>query len=538
MTLAKYREKRSFDRTPEPPGAKGSAEGALRFVVQKHQASHLHYDFRLELDGVLKSWAVPKGPSLDPRDKRLAMMVEDHPLDYRTFEGTIPPGNYGAGTVMVWDQGTYCSRETADRAEGQRRLRQGLRKGRLGIVLNGEKLRGEFSLVKLPRGKRNEWLLVKKEDPWASAEDVTRRDRSVATGRSLDEIAAGVKTRRRAAKRAGASAGPAETARAAPRATMPRHVKPMLATLVEKPFDRAGWLFELKWDGYRAVAEVSRRGESFYSRNQKSFEHRFAPVVEALRGLRHEAVLDGEVVVVDEEGRSDFQLLQNYQRTGEGRLRYYVFDLLYLDGRDLRGLPLRRRKELLAGILRGLPGVHLSEHIEKDGTALFKAAAVRGLEGIIGKDGASPYRDGRRSPEWVKVKTQRRQEAVIGGFTEPRGGRKGLGALVLGVYAGKDLVYIGHTGGGLDARGLGELRSKLQPLVQRRCPFRQTPATNAPAHWVRPELVCEVKFQEWTQDGVMRQPIFLGLREDKPARSVRREGRAPRNGFNRHSDSE
>jgi bifunctional non-homologous end joining protein LigD len=272
---------------------------------------------------------------------------------------------------------------------------------------------------------------------------------------------------------------------------------------------------------------VGKRGVAFYSRNHKSFEHRFAPLVESLGHLGCEAVLDGEVVVVDAEGKTDFQLLQNYQRTGEGRLRYYVFDLLYLNGRDLRKLLLRRRKELLGKILGDLPDVLLSEHVEERGIAFFQAAAARGLEGIMAKDGASPYREGVRGDEWLKVKTRRRQEAVIGGFTEPRRSRKDLGALVLGVYDGDELVYIGHTGGGFDATGLADMRSRLLPLVQRSCPFRTKPKANAPVHWVAPRLVCEVTFQERRQDGRMRQPIFVGLREDKPARAVRREKPRP-----------
>jgi bifunctional non-homologous end joining protein LigD len=309
----------------------------------------------------------------------------------------------------------------------------------------------------------------------------------------------------------------------APKAKTPRHVKPMLATLIKAPFDRAGWLFEVKWDGFRAIAEVGRRSVALYSRNQTPFEYRFAPVVDSLRNLRHQVVLDGEIVVVDSHGKSDFQLLQNYQRTGEGTLRYCIFDVLHLDGHDLRELPLRRRKKLLGQILRGVPNLLLSEHVEADGIAFFEAAAARGLEGIMAKDGESLYHEGVRSRQWLKIKTHQRQEAVIGGFTEPRGSRKDLGSLVLGVYEGKDLVYIGHSGGGLDVRALAELRARLQRLVRRTCPFRTKPRTNAPVHWVTPKLVCEVSFQEWTQDGSMRQPIFLGLRDDKPAQSVRRE---------------
>lgn len=527
MSLAKYHQKRHFKKTPEPVGREQKGRGPLRFVVQKHQASRLHYDFRLELDGTLKSWAVPKGPSLNPADKRLAMMVEDHPLDYRTFEGNIPKGNYGAGSVMVWDQGTYTSRATAERKESERLLRKGLREGQLTFVLSGEKLKGEFSLVRLKRGEGNAWLLIKKRDQWASDDDVTAEDRSVVSGRNLEEIAGKIaKECPKQSKRKKPSSKSDHQANGlsdAPRGKMPHKVRPMLATLVAEPFDRPGWIFELKWDGYRAIAEVSRKRVALYSRNHKPFEHRFAPLVESLRQLGHEAVLDGEIVVVDSKGKSSFQLLQNYQKTGQGNLRYYAFDLLHLDGNDLRGLPLRRRKELLAEIFAKSPLVLLSEHEEVHGKALFEAAARQGLEGIIAKDGDSPYREGARSHAWLKIKTHRRQEAVIGGFTEPRGSRKDFGALVLGVYDGDELTYIGHTGGGFNVQSLADLRARLEPLIQRTWPFRSKPKTNAAVHWVKPQLVCEVSFQEWTRDGIMRMPIFVGLREDKLAKDVRRE---------------
>jgi bifunctional non-homologous end joining protein LigD len=517
MSLAVYRKKRHFTRTPEPQGGKATERGHLRFVVQKHHASRLHYDFRLELDGTLKSWAVPKGPSLDPDDKRLAMMVEDHPLDYRTFEGVIPEGNYGAGEVIVWDHGIYHAPGALDRKQNEQVLRAGLAKGRLSFVLNGEKLRGEYSLVKLQRGEKNAWLLVKKRDRYAAADDVTADDKSVISGLTLDDIAAG-RQPRRARKKNVVERGDDP---------MPRNVKPMLATLVEAPFDRDGWVFEIKWDGYRAVAEVSSDKVRLYSRNHTSFESKFAPIVASLKQLGHDAVLDGEVVAVDAEGRGQFQLLQNYQKTGRGNLVYYVFDLLYLDGRDVRSLPLLERKNLLRDMLPDLPNVRYGEHVPNQGVAFFEAAAARGLEGIIAKDGSSPYRDGARSLDWLKIKTRRRQEAVIGGFTAPRGSRIGLGAVVLGVYEGDDLVYIGHTGGGLDTRGLTELKGKLDKLVTEKCPFVKKPKTNAPVKWVEPRLVCEVLFQEWTEDGRMRQPIFVGLREDKPPRAVRREEAQP-----------
>jgi bifunctional non-homologous end joining protein LigD len=533
MGLAEYRKKRRFDKTPEPAGKVAAAPGPLRFVVQKHEATRLHYDFRLELDGVLKSWAVPKGPSMNPQDKRLAMQVEDHPLDYRTFEGTIPEGNYGAGTVMVWDEGAYEPGHEGEADDSAEKLRDGLERGRLTFRLHGKKLRGAFSLIRMARGKGNEWLLIKKQDSFATSQDIREKDRSVLSRRTMQGIAKPAAGKEkvwhssrpsRRTKRTFLKPSPS----AAPKKrrgsdARPRDVRPMLATLVDEPFDRAGWLFEVKWDGYRAIAEVDDRGVRLYSRNLISFEDRYTPVVESLRALGHEAVLDGEIVVVDAKGRPGFQLLQTYQKSGKGNILYYVFDLLYLDGEDLRNQPLSRRKELLQEMLPELPHVRLGEHIERDGIAFFQAAEKEGLEGIIAKRADSSYREGRRSRDWLKIKIRRQQEAVIGGFTQPRGQRKEFGALVLGVYEGDDLVYVGHTGGGFSERLLSDVRAKLEPLVRDTCPFKKKPATNAPARWVEPKLVCEVVFHEWTGDGAMRQPIFLGLREDKPAKSVHRE---------------
>ena len=518
MSLVDYRRKRHFNRTPEPRGKTGSRARELRFVVQKHDATRLHYDFRLELDGVLKSWAVPKGPSLNPADKRLAVQVEDHPLDYRTFEGTIPAGNYGAGEVIVWDEGTYRAATGGDRSSDVEELRRGLRSGRLSIELHGHKLNGEFTLVRTHRkGDRDgkNWLLIKKKDRWASDGDVTTDNRSVRSERILNGSPNGRANHKRSS---GDSAAAGRS-----RAAMPSNVRPMLATLVDEPFDRAGWSFEIKWDGYRAIAEVSRREVKLYSRNQTSFNSTFPTIVESLKRLRRTVVLDGEVVALDEAGRSKFQLLQNYRKTGKGRLIYCAFDLLYLDGRDLRHEPLRVRRQLLASILADLPNVIVSETVEERGVEFFRAAVKHGLEGIIAKNSESPYREDRRSLDWLKIKTHNRQEAVIGGFTEPRRSRQHLGAVVLGVFDGPDLVYIGHTGGGSDARQLADLRRRLDPLVQTTCPFQKRPKVNAPVRWVSPKLVCEVRFQEWTGDGRMRQPILLGLREDKPAHLVRRE---------------
>jgi bifunctional non-homologous end joining protein LigD len=522
--LSEYRRKRRFDRTPEPEGG-ASEEERLRFVVQKHRASHLHYDLRLELDGVLKSWAVPKGPSLDPADKRLAMRVEDHPLDYRAFEGTIPPGNYGAGTVMVWDEVPYTSSDVGDLPAAERALRAGLKAGKLSINMRGHKLKGEFHLVKTRgparSGKEDPWLLMKRPGADARKEDVRALDRSAVTGRSLEEIEAGL-ARAKKPRRAAVSI-PAE----APRSPFPRDVRPMLATPVDAPFDRQNWVFEVKWDGYRAIAEIERGRVRLYSRHLLSFNEKFAPVAESLRAFGRNAVLDGEVVCVDAQGRARFQLLQNYQKTGRGKLLYYVFDVLHLDGRDLRGLPLLERKALLAKALPPLPNVRLSDHVRGAGEAFFREAARRDLEGVVAKDGASPYREGQRGRDWLKIKTAMRQEAVIGGFTEPRGGRKHLGALVLGVFEAGRLRYIGHAGGGFDEKTLRAVHARLKPLAQDVCPFEDRPKTNAPVRWVRPEAVCEVAFREWTDDGSMRQPVFLGLREDKRPAEVRREAAQP-----------
>jgi bifunctional non-homologous end joining protein LigD len=516
-SLASYRAKRRFQKTPEPRGKVARASGDLRFVVQKHQATRLHYDFRLELDGVLKSWAVPKGPSMNPGDKRLAMMVEDHPLDYRDFEGVIPEGNYGAGTVIVWDNGTYHAVGAADRKDSERILRDQLERGDVKFVLHGHKLRGEFALVKMRQAEKNAWLLIKKRDRETTIQQPLG-EQSVLSGRTLDEI--GNEPKRFWRSTRGGSKMDLDDA---PKGKMPHNVKPMLATLVDDAFDRPGWFFEVKWDGYRAIAEIGDKGVRLYSRNRKSFVDQYPLLVKALNQFGHEAVLDGEIVVLDEEGKSHFQLLQNYGNTRSDRLVYYVFDLLYLDGHDLRSLPLRRRKEILAEVIGRRAAVRLSEHIEEEGKAFFDVAARQGLEGIIAKDADSKYREGVRSREWLKIKTRLRQEAVIGGFTEPRGSRNDLGALLLGVYEDGDFVYIGHTGGGFDRRTLTDVHNRLKPLEQDECPFRDRPSPNAPIHWVKPEVICEVQFQEWTSEGHMRQPIFLGFRHDKPASAVRRE---------------
>ncbi len=526
MGLKDYKSRRKFEKTPEPrPGLRHGGD-RLVFVVHKHAARALHYDLRLELEGVLKSWAVPRGPSLNPSVKRLAVMVEDHPLDYKDFEGIIPEHNYGAGSVIIWDRGFYHHPSSSQRKESERLLLEGLRKGDLKFILDGEKLQGEFALVKTKKDGKS-WLLLKKKDRYAVLKDILKKNRSVVSRKTLEDV---TKDNPRKASRQEKmnqirirEAMESEDLSDAPVKPMPHGIKPMLTTLIKEPFDHPDWIFEMKWDGYRAVAEISDGNVSLYSRNRISFNQKFSPVADALKKFRFEAVLDGEIVVVDEQGHPDFQMLQDYQKSGRGHLLYYVFDLLHFEGYDLTDLPLLRRKEFLKKILPSVPNLKFSDHVHKEGILFFKVVKEKGLEGIIAKHSQSAYRMGRRSRQWLKVKTHLTQEGVIAGFTEPKGSRKNFGALVLGVFDGDELIFIGHVGGGFSAETLREIRGKLDPLIRKKCPFKTKPETNTPVTWVKPELVCEVIFHGWTDEGIMRQPVFSRLREDKAAREVVRE---------------
>ena len=526
MGLKEYAAKRQFEKTPEPEAGTPQAGSRLVFVVHKHAARALHYDLRLELDGVLKSWAVPKGPSLDPGVKRLAVMVEDHPLDYQHFEGVIPEGNYGAGSVIIWDRGCYRHPLARDEKENEQLLRAGLHKGDLKFVLEGEKLHGEFALVKT-RSDEKSWLLLKKKDRVAAAGEILLENRSVVSHLTLEELlesgASPAFREKKVAQIRRHEARESEALQEAPLAAMPHHIRPMLATLVREPFDHPDWLFEVKWDGYRAMAELRAGEVALYSRNLLPLNEKYPLIVEELRKCDFDAVLDGEIVVVDERGQPDFEGLQNYRKTGQGHLLYYVFDLLHFQGHDLTGLPLLRRKEVLKKILPASPKIRCSEHIRQEGVLFFQAARAKGLEGIIAKEAQSLYEIGRRSRQWLKVKTQLTQEGVLAGFTVPRGGRKHFGTLVLGVYQGDELICIGHAGGGFKAKELAEIHAMLEPLIAKECPFPVPPETNMPVTWVRPQLVCEVVFHGWTEEGVMRQPSFLRLRDDKAAREVVRE---------------
>lgn len=538
MGLKEYWQKRNFKETSEPKGQKiHKGKKPLQFVVQKHHASHLHYDFRLEAEGVLKSWAVPKGPSMNPADKRLAIQVEDHPFEYRTFEGTIPEGSYGAGTVIVWDAGNYEAAGSNSRKESEDAILQGLENGVIHFVLQGHKLQGEFTLMRLKNNDK-QWLLLKKNDDWATQEDITQHNRSVLSNKTLEEISGKEtipsKTSKtsKTAKKSSLEASVKEKRtqskeKKLDRTEMPHAIKPMLATLVDEPFDGPDWIFEIKWDGYRALAELDKSHVLLYSRNNQSF-NRFLPVVEDLKKLKVNALLDGEIVILDENGIPSFQLIQNYQRKKTGNLIYYVFDLLYLEGHDIRSLPLLKRKELLKDILPNMAHVRYCDHIEQKGKNFFQVALEKGLEGIVAKAILSPYQQGR-SHQWLKIKTHKRQEVIICGFTSPKGSRKYFGALILGIYEEGELVYVGHTGSGFDRKKLATIYNKLDPLIQSSCPFKEVPKTNASVTWVRPELICEVKFAEWTDDGQMRQPIFIEFREDKKPEEVIKENALPTN---------
>ena len=524
--LKDYTSKREFERTPEPRPAPGPRGGRLLFVVHKHAARVLHYDLRLELEGVLKSWSVPRGPSLDPSAKRLAVMVEDHPLEYKDFEGVIPEGNYGAGSVIIWDRGFYHHPAARDEDENEKLLLDGLKSGDMKFILEGEKLHGTFALVRTRNSDRS-WLLLKKKDRGAAGEEVLQENRSVVSHKTLEEMLEAGASRSFRRKKLDQirlhEAAEKGKLKDTPVGVMPHAVQPMLASMTGEPFDHPDWIFEVKWDGYRAIAEVSNGVVSLYSRNGISFNKKFAPVAEALRKFGADAVLDGEIVVVDDQGRPDFQLLQHYRESGGGHLLYCVFDLLYFQGHDLTALPLIRRKELLKKVLPSSPRIRFSDHVVNDGVLFYNAAKEKGLEGIIAKHAQSVYEAGGRSREWLKVKTRLTQDAVIAGFTKPGGSRKYFGSLVLGAYQGDELVSIGSVGSGFAEKDLQEIRDALDPLVREDRPFAAEPETNAPVTWVKPLLVCEVSLAGWTGDGSMRQPVFLRLREDKTARETVRE---------------
>ncbi|MDQ3110168.1 MAG: DNA ligase D [Bacteroidota bacterium] len=546
MTLSAYNKKRVFNNTTEPKGKSKNSPGKLIFVIQQHAASHLHYDFRLEMDGVLKSWAVPKGPSLNPGDKRLAMMVEDHPYDYKDFEGTIPEGNYGAGNVIVWDNGTYHAAGAEEGETGEKQLLQGLKKGDLKFVLQGRKLKGEFALVKMHGRQENAWLLLKKKDKHAGYDDVLKKNKSVISRQTLEGLTkkspsktasktlklsleksgdapktkAGTKSKTKAEK---ISLSKSKTAGTIKKKSAEK-IKPMLAEVGEQPFDDEGWIFEVKLDGYRALASVADQQAELYSRNQKSFNEAYPSIIKELENIEQVVLLDGEVVVENSKGRSEFQLLQNTGNTNVN-LKYYVFDILHLNGHDLYDVPLIERKNLLKLLLEkyAFKKIIYSEHIAGKGISFYKAALKKNLEGIMAKNANSPYRISRRSGEWLKIKINQQQEMIICGFTAPQGSREFFGALLLGYYKDGKLIYAGNCGTGFAVKTLGMLYGKAKVFFTNTSPFKERIPLSGKVQWIKPRIVCQVKFTEWTKDGHLRHPVYLGLRADKKAEDVTRE---------------
>ena len=621
MALEEYKRKRRFEDTPEPPPEVAKKKGN-RFVVQKHEATRLHYDFRLEMEGVLKSWAVPKGPSLDPADKRLAMHVEDHPVSYFDFEGTIPEGNYGAGSVMVWDVGTWVPLSPVPvngkyvpgiEAEAAAMIA----KGDLKFRLNGKRLKGDFALIKMkgrrPGSKGNEWLMIKKHDEHVvEGYDAGDIDESVLSKRSMDEIAGDARSRewtssrpagrgrlkaawladavarldqkkkqtqtaevagdaelrkgkKSANSRDGGSSKPISSAassrdgdKTAPESTtktksphssafpassavlvsgpvkrpMPTTIHPMLAESIEKPFDDQDWLFEIKWDGYRAIAFIEDGKVRLVSRNQNELTARYPELKDMPEFIKAKtAVLDGEVVALDADGRASFSLMQ--QRTGfrpggkraatkaDVPVLYYAFDLLYLDGYDWRRVPLVDRKKKLASLTTTGDSLRYSDHYEVQGKALFEIARSKKLEGILAKKRNSCYEE-RRSREWLKIKIRHRMECVIGGFTEPEGTRAHFGSLVLGLYDKQGrLIHVGQVGSGFDQKLLTEISKLLRKIETKKNPFYGEVEALRQVSWVKPELVAEIEYAEWTEGAnsgsgpKLRAPVFCGLRDDK-----------------------
>ncbi|SKB46650.1 DNA ligase D [Daejeonella lutea] len=555
MGLDKYVKKRDFTKTSEPKAGKSKDKEKLRFVIQKHDASRLHYDFRLEMEGVLKSWAVPKGPSTDPKTKRLAMMVEDHPYDYRLFEGIIPQGEYGGGTVIVWDEGTYEPIEEIKGKKAQEKhLLKQLKEGSLKIKLKGKKVEGEYALVKTNGMGENGWLLIKHKDDFASPTDITKKDKSVLSGKTIESMEktsekvwkAGheesIKKTEEALKKKTKEPGDAasissaltakEILKKTRKSKFPAGMKPMLATLVDEPFDDQDWVYEVKWDGYRALAFIQNGNVDISSRNNKSFNDKFYPIKKTLETWKINAVVDGEIMVINDKGVSSFGNLQNWRSEADGELVFYVFDILWYEGKSLTELPLLLRQQVLREVLpTDDDSIRLSKVFNASGTDFFKAAEKMGLEGIIAKKAASTYSPNVRSREWLKIKVSKRQEVVIGGYTKNEDTTKAFSSLLLGVYDRGHLKYVGKVGTGFSLAQQKEMISQFKPLITDKSPFSIEPDYNKPsrfrpnppkakATWLKPELVCEVAFTEVTSDGVFRHPSFQGMRIDKTASKV------------------
>jgi bifunctional non-homologous end joining protein LigD len=525
--LDEYKKKRDFKKTAEPAGGEQHDGGDRAFVVQKHAATHLHYDLRLEVDGVLKSWAVPKGPSLNPGDKRLAMQVEDHPFEYRKFEGSIPKGEYGGGEMIIWDQGTYTP-------EGTLGIKDQLAKGDFKFQLNGERLRGSFVLVRLKKpGNKNEWLLIKHRDAFADSKwDAEQHSESVVSGRTLEDIREGrPASRERHAVDPSALLGAVET----PMPKMPSGVRATLAELGDKPFSSPNWVFEIKWDGVRAIAQIENGKTTLWARSGRDVTLEYPEFKDmAARFRARDAIIDGEIVTLDADGRSNFHSLQHRlgvqnpsrQLMQSVPLDYFAFDVMYADGYDLRRVALVERKDFLQQVLSPNERIHFSEHIPEQGEALYEAARSKGLEGIIAKLKNSTYA-GARTSTWVKLKIVSEVDAVVAGYTEGRGSRRFFGALVLGLYEGKELKFIGSVGTGFDEAKQEKIFDQLERRRTKTSPFAKMPALRENVDWVEPELVARVKYANWTNDNHLRAPVFLSLLTDRAAKDCTMEDAKP-----------
>ncbi|MBI4188020.1 MAG: DNA ligase D [Chloroflexi bacterium] len=532
--LQNYKNKRDFKRTPEPSvDRETTSEGSLSFVVQKHAARQLHYDFRLEADGVLKSWAISKGPSYDPEIKRLAVMVEDHPLDYSSFEGTIPPGQYGAGQVIIWDRGTYSPDENGElsfgaRSRAEERMREGLAHGKLSISLRGEKLKGSWTLVRMQRSDKN-WLLIKHRDEHADSHlDILEKEASVVSGLTINDLKTG-----HLPLRAAPLAAKTADATGAVKSSFPAKLSPMFALLAASPFSDKEWLFEPKLDGFRTLAFLNEGKVRLQSRNGLNVTGYYPALAESLkRQPASQLIIDGEIIALDSKGKLCFQCLQGYLQSMNripterveppSAIIYYVFDILYLDGYDLRKVTLKQRKELLQGVLTTSDDVRFVEYFATEGKTVYRAAIENGLEGVIAKRQDSLYEPGKRSKNWLKIKAVTSDDFIVGGFTQGTGNRaKTFGALILGYYDDENhLQPAGNVGSGFDNDTLLKLRKHLETISVKKSPFRTKPEPASGITWVKPELVVEVKFADWTADGRLRAPVFLRVREDKAAASI------------------
>ncbi|MFD2826701.1 DNA ligase D [Leeuwenhoekiella polynyae] len=494
MGLEEYKRKRDFNKTPEP-AADIHSKSAGRFVIQRHQASRLHYDLRLELDGVLKSWAVPKGPSLNPADKRLAVQTEDHPIRYLTFHGTIPKGNYGAGEMIIWDEGTF----TIAAGYPTDALLQHYEKGDLKIQFFGTKIKGTFALVHTKRENAdNHWLLIKKKDSYATD---LHYDAEVFVNRNQS---------------------PASSSTPIKKLDPSQFIRPMLATATKNIFNDPEWVYELKWDGYRVLAHIQDGKVNLHSRNGINYTEKFEKLKQDLEAIEHDAILDGEVVVVDADGLPQFQALQNYTHTTAGTLRYYVFDMLNLNGHDMLDLPLLDRKSLIPEVIAGCEATLYCDHIEGMGSALYNKAVDAGMEGVIAKHKESTYAPGYRSEKWLKIKAVLTEETLICGYTNSNSGGTPFGSLILGMYTEDKLKYVGNCGSGFSNEEQHGLLKQLKKLSVAENPFgKKINLKGRKPNWIIPQLICEVKFSEWTTNHVMRHPVYKGLRSDKIPQEIR-----------------